>query len=195
MTAMLRRPTLLAAFGPSAPRQPGARLAEQTGDDGGALARSVRRTSSRARCDTRFRGARPAAGGGKRRRRRRRDGRAEDAHGADGHTMLLGSPLELIIRRPSPASSTNRPTRMVAQLVKRRWCWWRKDLPANNVDEADRAGRAAERTEKPLTMANTGPRQHDSHLVAGSRRPPAPEFVHVLAQPRPWATSWAARST
>lgn len=76
---------------------------------------------------------------------------------ADGHTVLLGSPLELIIPPLTIASVKYKPQdlRLVAQMVKAPMVLVaRKDLPAGNVDEllalAARLGR-------PLTMANTGP--------------------------------------
>lgn len=76
----------------------------------------------------------------------------------DGHTLLLGSPLELIIPPLTIASVKYRPTdlRLVAQLVKAPLVLVaRKDLPANSVDEL--IALAAQRKDKPLTMANTGP--------------------------------------
>lgn len=78
---------------------------------------------------------------------------------SDGHTVLLGSPLELIIPPLTLATVKYRPgdLRMVAQLVAAPLVLVaRKDLPANTVDElialAQKQGAA-----KPLAMANTGP--------------------------------------
>lgn len=82
--------------------------------------------------------------------------------GADGHTVLLGSPLELIIPPLTLATVKYKPTdlRMVAQLVKAPMVLLaRKDLPANNIDEllALAAKQKAGKDAKPLAMANTGP--------------------------------------
>lgn len=77
--------------------------------------------------------------------------------GSDGHTLLLGSPLELIIPPLTLATVKYKPTdlRMVAQLVKAPLVLVaRKDLPANTVDELIAL---AARQGKPLTVANTGP--------------------------------------
>lgn len=77
--------------------------------------------------------------------------------GTDGHTLLLGSPLELIIPPLTLATVKYKPTdlRLVAQLVKAPLVLLaRKDLPANTVDELVAL---AARQGKPLTMANTGP--------------------------------------
>ena len=78
--------------------------------------------------------------------------------GTDGHTLLLGSPLELIIPPLTIASVKYKPNdlRMVAQLVKAPMVLVaRKDLPANNLDEL--LALAAKSKAKPLAMANTGP--------------------------------------
>ncbi len=78
--------------------------------------------------------------------------------GTDGHTLLLGSPLELIIPPLTLATVKYKPTdlRMVAQLVKAPLVLLaRKDLPANNIDEL--IALAAKSKDKPLAMANTGP--------------------------------------
>ena len=78
--------------------------------------------------------------------------------GTDGHTFLLGSPLELIIPPLTLASVKYKPNdlRMVAQLVKAPMVLVaRKDLPANNLDEL--LALAAKSKNKPLAMANTGP--------------------------------------
>ncbi len=77
--------------------------------------------------------------------------------GSDGHTLLLGSPLELIIPPLTLATVKYKPSdlRMVAQLVKAPLVLVaRKDLPASTVDEIINL---AARQGKPLTMANTGP--------------------------------------
>lgn len=79
--------------------------------------------------------------------------------GSDGHTMLLGSPLELIIPPLTIATVKYKPgdLRMVAQLVKAPLVLLaRKDLPANNVDEL-MALAAKQRGQRPLALANTGP--------------------------------------
>jgi len=86
--------------------------------------------------------------------------------GTDGHTLLLGSPLELIIPPLTLATVKYKPTdlRMVAQLVKAPLVLLaRKDLPANNVDEL--FALAAQRKGQPLTIANTGAGSM-FHLVA-----------------------------
>ena len=78
--------------------------------------------------------------------------------GTDGHTLLLGSPLELIIPPLTIASVKYKPNdlRMVAQLVKAPMVLLaRKDLPANNLDEL--LALAAKSKAKPLALANTGP--------------------------------------
>ena len=79
--------------------------------------------------------------------------------GTDGHTLLLGSPLELIIPPLTLATVKYKPTdlRMVAQLVAAPMVLLaRKDLPAASVDEL--VGLAQrQRGSKPLAMANTGP--------------------------------------
>ena len=78
--------------------------------------------------------------------------------GIDGHTLLLGSPLELIIPPLTISSVKYKPNdlRMVAQLVKAPMVLLaRKDLPANNLDEL--LALAAKSKSKPLAMANTGP--------------------------------------
>lgn len=100
--------------------------------------------------------------------------------GADGHTVLLGSPLELIIPPLTLASVKYKPTdlRMVAQLVKAPLVLVaRKDLPANNIEEL--IALAAQRKGKPLSMANTGAGSM-FHLVAEKLAQAAgTEFVHV----------------
>ena len=100
--------------------------------------------------------------------------------GTDGHTLLLGSPLELIIPPLTLATVKYKPTdlRMVAQLVKAPLVLLaRKDLPANNIDEL--LALAAQRKGKPLTMANTGPGSM-FHLVAEKlAQATGSEFVHV----------------
>lgn len=86
--------------------------------------------------------------------------------GTDGHTLLLGSPLELIIPPLTLASVKYKPTdlRMVAQLVRAPLVLIaRKDLPADNIDEL--IALAAQRKGRPLTMANTGAGSM-FHLVA-----------------------------
>lgn len=78
--------------------------------------------------------------------------------GTDGHTVLLGSPLELIIPPLTIASVKYKPSdlRMVAMLVKAPLVLVaRKDLPANNVEEL--VALATRQKGKPLAMANTGP--------------------------------------
>ena len=78
--------------------------------------------------------------------------------GIDGHTLLLGSPLELIIPPLTISSVKYKPNdlRMVAQLVKAPMVLLaRKDLPANNLDEL--LALVAKSKDKPLSMANTGP--------------------------------------
>lgn len=80
-------------------------------------------------------------------------------NGSDGHTVLLGSPLELIIPPLTIATVKYKPgdLRMVAQLVKAPLVLLaRKDLPANNVDEL-MALAAKQRGQRPLALANTGP--------------------------------------
>ena len=100
--------------------------------------------------------------------------------GTDGHTLLLGSPLELIIPPLTLATVKYKPTdlRMVAQLVKAPLVLVaRKDLPANNIDEL--MALTAQRKGKPLTMANTGPGSM-FHLVAEKlAQATDSEFVHV----------------
>ena len=100
--------------------------------------------------------------------------------GSDGHTVLLGSPLELIIPPLTIASVKYKPgdLRLVAQLVKAPMVLLaRKDLPANNVDEL--LALAAQRKGKPLTVANTGPGSM-FHLVAEKfGQATGVEFVHV----------------
>ena len=101
-------------------------------------------------------------------------------NGTDGHTLLLGSPLELIIPPLTLATVKYKPTdlRMVAQLVKAPLVLVaRKDLPANNIEEL--IALAAQRKGKPLTMANTGPGSM-FHLVAEKlAQSTGSEFVHV----------------
>ena len=78
--------------------------------------------------------------------------------GTDGHTVLLGSPLELIIPPLTIATVKYKPNdlRMAAQLVKAPMVLLaRKDLPANNLEEL--LALAAKSKDKPLAMANTGP--------------------------------------
>lgn len=82
--------------------------------------------------------------------------------GTDGHTILLGSPLELIIPPLTLASVKYKPgdLRMAAMLVKAPLVLVaRKDFPANNVDEliALAARQKGDKSAKPLAMANTGP--------------------------------------
>lgn len=81
--------------------------------------------------------------------------------GSDGHTVLLGSPLELIIPPLTLASVKYKPQdlRLVAQLVKAPMVLLaRKDLPANTVDELIAlAAKVREARGKSLAMANTGP--------------------------------------
>lgn len=100
--------------------------------------------------------------------------------GTDGHTLLLGSPLELIIPPLTLATVKYKPTdlRMVAQLVKAPLVLLaRKDLPANSIDEL--LALAAQRKGNPLTMANTGPGSM-FHLVAEKlAQVTGSEFVHV----------------
>lgn len=79
-------------------------------------------------------------------------------NGTDGHTLLLGSPLELIIPPLTLATVKYKPAdlRMVAQLVKAPMVLLaRKDLPANNLEEL--LALAAKSKDRPLSMANTGP--------------------------------------
>ena len=100
--------------------------------------------------------------------------------GTDGHALLLGSPLELIIPPLTLATVKYKPTdlRMVAQLVKAPLVLLaRKDLPANNIEEL--LALVAQRKGKPLTMANTGPGSM-FHLVAEKlAQATGSEFVHV----------------
>ena len=100
--------------------------------------------------------------------------------GNDGHTLLLGSPLELIIPPLTLATVKYKPTdlRMVAQLVKAPLVLLaRKDLPASNIEEL--LALVAQRKDKPLTMANTGPGSM-FHLVAEKlAQAMGSEFVHV----------------
>lgn len=87
--------------------------------------------------------------------------------GTDGHTALLGSPLELIIPPLTLASVKYKPTdlRLVAQLVKAPLVpVARKDLPANTVDELIALAQRR-KGERPLAMANTG-NGSMFHLVA-----------------------------
>lgn len=86
--------------------------------------------------------------------------------GVDGHTLLLGSPLELIIPPLTLATVKYKPTdlRMVAQLVKAPLVLVaRKDLPANTIEEL--LALMAQRKGTPLTVANTGAGSM-FHLVA-----------------------------
>ncbi len=79
-------------------------------------------------------------------------------NGTDGHTLLLGSPLELIIPPLTIANVKYKSTdlRLVAQLVKAPMVLVaRKDLPANNFDEL--LALAAKSKDRPLALANTGP--------------------------------------
>ena len=100
--------------------------------------------------------------------------------GTDGHTLLLGSPLELIIPPLTLASVKYRPSdlRLVAQLVKAPLVLVaRKDLPAGNIQEL--IALASQRKDKPLTMANTGTGSM-FHLVAEKMAQSAGiEFLHV----------------
>ena len=78
--------------------------------------------------------------------------------GTDGHTLLLGSPLELIIPPLTITSVKYKPgdLRMVAQLVKAPMVLLaRKDLPANTLEEL--LALAEKSKARPLSMANTGP--------------------------------------
>lgn len=101
--------------------------------------------------------------------------------GGDGHTVLLGSPLELIIPPLTLATVKYKPTdlRMVAQIVKAPMVLLaRKDLPANTVDELI-ALAARSKGGKPLAMANTGPGSM-FHLVGEQfARQTGIELVHV----------------
>lgn len=98
----------------------------------------------------------------------------------DGHTLLLGSPLEMIIPPLTLASVKYKPAdlRTVAQLVKAPLVLVaRKDLPANTVDEL--IALAAQRKGQPLTMANTGAGSM-FHLAAEKMAQALGlEFVHV----------------
>ncbi len=88
--------------------------------------------------------------------------------GNDGHTALLGSPLELIIPPLTLATVKYKPTdlRMVAQLVKAPLVLVaRKDLPANSIDELLQLAAERKAAGKPLAVANTGPGSM-FHLVA-----------------------------
>ena len=100
--------------------------------------------------------------------------------GTDGHTLLLGSPLELIIPPLTLATVKYKPTdlRMVAQLVKAPLVLLaRKDLPANSIEEL--LALVAQRKGAPLTMANTGPGSM-FHLVAEKFSQAAGiELIHV----------------
>ena len=76
---------------------------------------------------------------------------------SDGHTLLLGSPLELIIPPLTLASVKYKSNdlRMVAQLVRAPMVLLaRKDLAADSVDELIAL---TKKNPKPLAMANTGP--------------------------------------
>ena len=100
--------------------------------------------------------------------------------GTDGHTLLLGSPLELIIPPLTISSVKYKPNdlRMVAQLVKAPMVLVaRKDFPANNLDEL--LALVAKSKDKPLSMANTGPGGM-FHLVGEKfAQQIGAEFVHV----------------
>ena len=100
--------------------------------------------------------------------------------GTDGHTLLLGSPLELIIPPLTISSVKYKPNdlRMVAQLVKAPMVLVaRKDFPANNLDEL--LALVAKTKDKPLSMANTGPGGM-FHLVGEKfAQQIGAEFVHV----------------
>lgn len=100
--------------------------------------------------------------------------------GTDGHTLLLGSPLELIIPPLTLATVKYKPSdlRMVAQLVRAPLVLLaRKDLPANNIEEL--LALAARTKGKPLSMANTGPGSM-FHLVAEKlAQATGSEFLHV----------------
>ena len=102
--------------------------------------------------------------------------------GTDGHTLLLGSPLELIIPPLTLATVKYKPTdlRMVAQLVKAPLVLVaRKDLPANNIEELLALAAQGKVKGKPLSMANTGPGSM-FHLVAEKlAQTTGPEFLHV----------------
>ena len=100
--------------------------------------------------------------------------------GTDGHTLLLGSPLELIIPPLTISSVKYKPNdlRMVAQLVKAPMVLVaRKDFPANNLDEL--LALIAKTKDKPLSMANTGPGGM-FHLVGEKfAQQIGAQFVHV----------------
>lgn len=102
--------------------------------------------------------------------------------GTDGHTLLLGSPLELIIPPLTLATVKYKPTdlRMVAQLVKAPLVLVaRKDLPANNIEELLALAAQGKVKGKPLSMANTGPGSM-FHLVAEKlAQTTGTEFLHV----------------
>lgn len=80
---------------------------------------------------------------------------------SDGHTLLLGSPLELIVPPLTIASVKYKPTdlTMVGQIVRAPLVLIaRKDLPAASVDDLlQLAARSSGGGAKPLAMANTGP--------------------------------------
>lgn len=101
-------------------------------------------------------------------------------NGTDGHTLLLGSPLELIVPPLTLATVKYKPgdLRMVAQLVKAPMVLIaRKDLPANTIEEL--LALAAANKGKPLSMANTGPGSM-FHLVGEKFAQQAGiELVHV----------------
>lgn len=102
--------------------------------------------------------------------------------GTDGHTLLLGSPLELIIPPLTLATVKYKPTdlRMVAQLVKAPLVLVaRKDLPANNIEELLSLAVQGKVNGKPLSVANTGAGSM-FHLVAEKlTQATGAEFIHV----------------
>ena len=103
--------------------------------------------------------------------------------GTDGHTLLLGSPLELIIPPLTLATVKYKPQdlRLVAQLVKAPMVLLaRKDLGADTLDELlALAAKARDAKAKPLAMANTGPGSM-FHLVGEQfARQLGVELVHV----------------
>lgn len=99
---------------------------------------------------------------------------------ADGHTIVLGSPLELIVAPLTMAAVKYKPEdmRVVGQLLKAPLVLLaRKDLPANNVDEL--IALAARSGAKPLTIANGG-NGSLFHLTAEKfGQQTGAKFVHV----------------
>ncbi|MFM6997148.1 MAG: tripartite tricarboxylate transporter substrate binding protein [Limnohabitans sp.] len=98
---------------------------------------------------------------------------------ADGHTITLGSPLELVIAPITLAAVKYKPqdVQMAAQLVRAPLVLLaRKDLPANTLEELVALAR---KSDKPLTMANVG---HGSlfHLVGEKlTQLSGAKFLHV----------------